>query len=59
MQMIDGGRNAPGIRWRQVLVGALLLAAICACPSREVSAAEPTPGAEAVSDAASRPRRLR
>lgn len=50
MQMIDDRENTPGIRWRPVLVGALLLAAICACPSRGASAAEPTPGTEAVSD---------
>ncbi len=49
MQMIDGRENSPGIRWRPALVGALLLAAICACSSREAFAAEPTPGTEAVS----------
>jgi phospholipid-binding lipoprotein MlaA len=47
--MIDGWRNTPGIRWRPALVGALLLIAICACPSRGASAAEATPGTEAVS----------
>jgi len=48
--MIDGNGNTPGIRWRPVLVRALLLAAICACPSWV--AAEPAPVTEAVSDRA-------
>jgi phospholipid-binding lipoprotein MlaA len=47
--MIDGNGNTPGIRWRPVLVRALLLAAICACPSPGASAEEPIPGTEAVS----------
>ena len=47
--MTDGRRIAPGFRWNQALVGALLLAAVCACPSREASASDPAPGAEAVS----------
>ena len=51
-RMIDGNGNTPGIRWRPVLVGALLLAAICACPSPGASAEEPIPGPEAVSDRA-------
>jgi phospholipid-binding lipoprotein MlaA len=51
MQMVDGWRKAPGRRWHQALLVGLLLAAICACPSREASAESPTPGAEAVSDA--------
>ena len=50
--MIDGRENMGGIRWCPVLVGALLLAAICACPPLGASAAEPTPGTEAVSDRA-------
>jgi phospholipid-binding lipoprotein MlaA len=50
--MIDGRESTPGIRWRPVLFLALLLAAICACPSPGASAAEPTPGTEAVSDRA-------
>ena len=49
--MIDGWENMGGIRWRPVLVRALLLAAICACPSW-VAAAEPAPATEAVSDRA-------
>lgn len=49
MQMIDGRGNTPGIRWRPALVGALLLSAICACPSRGASAEEPIPWPEAVS----------
>jgi len=48
MRMIVDWRIAPGFRWRQVFFGGLLLAAICACPSREASASAPTPGAEAV-----------
>jgi phospholipid-binding lipoprotein MlaA len=47
--MIDGNGNTPGIRWRPVLVRALLLAAICACPSPGASAEEPIPRTEAVS----------
>jgi phospholipid-binding lipoprotein MlaA len=47
--MDDGWRIAEGFRWHQALVGALLLAAVCACPSREAFADGPTPGAEAVS----------
>ena len=46
--MIDGSENTPGNRWRPVLV-AVLIAAICACPSPGASAEEPTPGPEAVS----------
>lgn len=49
--MIDGSGNTPGHRWRPVL-GAVLIAAICACPSIGTSAEEPPPGQEAVSDRA-------
>lgn len=47
--MIDRWRYASGLPWRRALAGALLLAAICACPSQGASAEEPIPGPEAVS----------
>ena len=50
--MEDGKENTVGIGWRPVLVGALLLAAIFACPSPWAFAAEPTPPTEVVSAAA-------
>lgn len=46
--MIDEWGNTPGIGWRPGLAGALLLAAICACPSPGASTEEPIPGPEAV-----------
>ncbi|HSQ16047.1 MAG TPA: VacJ family lipoprotein [Candidatus Binatia bacterium] len=49
--MIKRRRNAPGFRWRKAFVGGVLLAAIFVCPFREASASDPTPAAEAVSDA--------
>ena len=51
MRMIDGWRDAPGFRRHRALLGALLLAAVCACPSLEAFAEEPAPGAETVSGA--------
>jgi len=45
--MIDGWRNAPGSRRLHALVGALLLAAVCASPSQAASASVPVSGAEA------------
>ena len=47
--MIDRWRYASGFPCRQALVGALLLAAICACLPRGASALVPTPATEAVS----------
>jgi phospholipid-binding lipoprotein MlaA len=49
MRMIDGRGNTPGIRWRPALVALLLLATICAFPSRGAFAGEPVPVPAAVS----------
>jgi phospholipid-binding lipoprotein MlaA len=50
MSMIYGKGSTPGIRWRPVVVGVLLLAAISACPSRGACAEDPVPAPEAVAE---------